>query len=494
MRESGILMPISSLPSPYGIGTFGQEAFRFVDFLHAAGQRVWQILPLCPTGVGDGAYQSFSTFAGNPYFIDLSLLAEDGLLTKDEIEAVDFGDDPRAVDYGKLYKNRPIVWKKAFRRFVDDPPKDYAAFEKEQASWLSGYARFMALKDRYSGAPWYKWPEPFRSCKGDHPYLDDAPDPAIAYYKMLQYLFYKQWGKLKAYAAERGVEILGDLPIYVSLDSADVWCHPELFDLDEKEQPVEVAGCPPDAFSEDGQRWGNPLYDWDAHRKTGFAWWIDRLRQACTLYDRVRIDHFRGLEAYYCIPAKDDTARNGKWRKGPGMELFRAAEDALGTLPILAEDLGFLTPEVYKLLIDSGFPGMRVMQFAFSDAAGDSAYLPHNFIRHCVAYAGTHDNEPILAWAENASDEERAFAKEYLHLTDRADAGEGMIRALFGSVADLVVVQMQDWLGLGAEGRINEPSTMSGNWTWRTTEQDLTEEIAAKVYRFTWLYRRCTNT
>ena len=389
-------MPISSLPSPYGIGTMGKAARRFVDFLKKGGQTYWQILPICPTSCGDSPYQSFSSFAGNPYYIDLEILCKDKLLNKKECESFDWGGSERYVDYGTMYASRYALLRKAYTRFVKDIPQEYWDFCEEQKDWLEDYALFMTLKDANEGMSWANWSKELKDRQWDA--INAAKEQYaenLNFYKMLQYLFFKQWKELKAYANENGIRIIGDVPIYVAGDSADVWANPEQFYLDEERNPIEVAGCPPDAFSADGQLWGNPLFRWDVMKNDGYAWWTKRISAMAKLYDIVRIDHFRGFDSYYAIPAKDDTARNGQWRQGPGMDLFRTLEEKLGKLPIIVEDLGYLTPSVYQLLEDSGFPGMKVLQFAFDSREGNE-YLPHRYPKNCVVYTGTHDNDTIM--------------------------------------------------------------------------------------------------
>ena len=466
MRKSGVLMHISSLPSPYGIGTFGAAARDFVDFLSASGQRCWQVLPLTPTGFGDSPYQSFSSFAGNPYIIDLDLLAADGLLDREDYVNLNWGGDPCRVDYEQLYRSRWPVLRKAAEALLAAPGEDFSRFCTENAAWLDDYALFMALKDANGGAPWTQWERPLRFRGGEA--LARAArelERETAVYRALQFLFYRQWDALHAYARVRGVEIIGDIPIYVSPDSADVWARPELFQLDAERRPSAVAGCPPDGFSADGQLWGNPLYDWDRHRETGYAWWIERIRHAFAVCDVLRIDHFRGFEAYYAIPFGERTARNGVWREGPGYGLFAAVKAALGEKPIIAEDLGFLTDGVRKLLADCGCPGMKVLQFAF-DGSAENPYLPHNYPRNCAVYAGTHDNDSLLGWCASSPDA-AARAAEYLRLRPDESAARGMLQALWGSVADLTVAQMQDLLELGSESRMNTPGVAAGNWQWR---------------------------
>ena len=490
MRTSGVLMPISSLPSQYGIGTMGKEARRFVDFLEKGGQTYWQILPICPTSYGDSPYQSFSSFAGNPYFIDLELLCKDKLLTKKECESYKWGKKPQYVDYGIMYVNRYVLLRKAYERFSKKTPADYEAFCSKEAEWLDEYTLFMALKDANGGVAWSEWDDALKLRKPEaieeakEKYADD-----IAFYKMLQYLFFKQWTALKAYANEKGIRIIGDVPIYVAMDSADVWANPTQFYLDKDLNPIEVAGCPPDAFSADGQLWGNPLFRWDVMKKDSYSWWTKRISAMAKLYDIVRIDHFRGFDSFYAIPAKDDTAKNGVWKDGPGMDLFNVLEKKLGKLPIIVEDLGFLTPSVKKLLKDSGFPGMKVIQFAF-DSREDSDYLPHNYPQHCVVYTGTHDNDTVMGWMKTAPKNSVRFAKDYLNLTKEEGYNWGMMRAAWSSVADMAIVPMQDLLGLDSKARINIPSTTGGNWQWRATPEQIDNKLAKKLHKCMQMYAR----
>ncbi len=490
MRTSGVLMPISSLPSPYGIGTMGKAARKFVDFLEKSGQRYWQILPICPTSYGDSPYQSFSSFAGNPYFIDLEYLCKEKLLKKKECESFDWGGSEKYVDYGTMYVSRYALLKKAYARFREDVPDDFDAFCKAEADWLEDYVLFMALKDANGGVAWSEWDEDLKVRKekalkqAREEYAED-----MEFYRMLQYLFFKQWKDLKEYANSKGIEIIGDVPIYVAGDSADVWANPKQFYLDKDLNPIEVAGCPPDAFSADGQLWGNPLFRWDEMKKDGYTWWTKRIAAMAKLYDIVRIDHFRGFDSYYAIPAGDDTAKNGKWKKGPGMDLFHTLEKKLGKLPIIVEDLGFLTPSVHKLLEDSGFPGMKVIQFAF-DSREDSDYLPHNYPKHCVVYTGTHDNDTVMGWFKTAPKASVKCAKEYLNLTKEEGYNWGMMRGAWSSVADMAIVPMQDLLGLGSEARINVPSTLGDNWKWRATEDQITNRLARKLYKCMVMYAR----
>ena len=490
MRTSGVLMPISSLPSPYGIGTMGKQARRFVDFLVRGGQKYWQILPICPTSYGDSPYQSFSSFAGNPYFIDLEYLCKDKLLTKKECESFQWGSNPKYVDYGIMYESRYALLRKVYARFTKKEPQDFEKFCENEKQWLDDYALFMALKDANGGQAWSNWDKSLRL--REKKAMEEATEKyseEIRFYKMLQYLFYQQWNALKTYANEAGIEIIGDVPIYVAGDSADVWANPDQFYLDENLEPIEVAGCPPDAFSDDGQLWGNPLFRWDVMKKDGYTWWTRRIKAMSELYDIIRIDHFRGFDSFYAIPAKDDTAKNGQWKQGPGMDLFCELEKKLGKLPIIVEDLGFLTPSVHKLLKDSGFPGMKVIQFAF-DSREESDYLPHTYTNHCVVYTGTHDNDTVMGWMKTAPKASVKYAKEYLNLTKEEGYNWGMMRAAWSSVADMAIVPMQDILGLGSEARINTPSTLGNNWKWRATPEQIDAKVAKKLYHYMQMYGR----
>ena len=489
MRNGGILMHISSLPSPWGIGTLGREAREFVEFLARAGQRYWQVLPVGPTGYGDSPYQSFSTFAGNPYFIDLDDLAAEGLLERKEYAGLDWGE-PGRVDYGLLYQNRYPVLRRAVRRLLAAHNGEYAAFCRRNARWLEDYALFMALKNAHDGAAWQEWEAPLRGREPEA--LARARRElcqAVEFWKGVQYLFFRQWGALRALAHEKGVAILGDVPIYVAYDSADVWANREQFQLDEEGRPVEVAGCPPDGFTEDGQLWGNPLFDWDHMRGENYRWWRDRVRHQFTRFDTLRIDHFRGFDAYYAIPYGDPNARRGQWRPGPGMELFRAIEADMGRRSIVAEDLGFLTDSVRRLLCDSGYPGMKVLQFAFGSGE-DSDYLPHNYPRHCVVYTGTHDNDTILGWMADTPAYAVDEAKDYLRLTEAEGWNWGMMRSVWASAGELAVVTMQDLLGLDSSARMNTPSTSEGNWQWRALPGAYSGDLADRLRHEMQVYRR----
>ena len=486
-RASGILLPVSSLPGPWGIGTLGEEARRFVDFLAAAGQTYWQILPVGPTGYGDSPYQSFSAFAANPYFIDPGILIRQGLLTEEEAEA-DWGENPARVDYGALYASRHTLLQKAADR-LPDGDSGFSAWQKEQSAWLEDYALFMALKEENDQQSWYHWPDEVRLRRPDA--LAKARQRLagrVDYWKKVQYLFYRQWAELLAYAHQKGMQIIGDIPIYVSPDSSDIWADPELFQTDGDRRLTRVAGCPPDAFAAEGQLWGNPLYDWPRHKATGYAWWLRRLRHALTIYDVVRIDHFRGFESYYSIPARDTTAQNGSWQPGPGMDFIGAIHAAMPGARIIAEDLGYLTPQVKELLEGSGYPGMKVLQFAFDRReAGD--YLPHNYLHNSVVYTGTHDNTTTAAWEAEAHPEDVARARAYLHAADEPLV-ESFIRAALASVSNTAIVPMQDWLGLGGEARMNVPSRPWGNWQWRVEQSALTPQLAGRIAALTELYGR----
>ena len=500
MRESGILMPVSSLPGPYGIGCFGKEAFKFVDFLAQAGQKIWQILPLSPTGYGDSPYQSCSAFAGNPYFIDLDALKEEGLLTAAQLKAEKWGTDPKEVDYGTLYVSRFKVLRTAYAAWRKQCaglhgcsyyfPDDYYAFTLANEEWLDDYALYMALKVANSMKNWVEWDKPYRlRDKKALAAFAAENEEEIGFWKFVQYKFAAQWQAVKAYANKKDVQILGDIPIYVSADSVDAWVGGALFELDADGGFARVAGCPPDYFSADGQLWGNPLYNWAYHKKTGYAWWVRRVRHALGIYDLLRIDHFRGFDTYWAIPAGESTARNGRWENGPGMDLFRTLHNALGELPIVAEDLGEMFDSVRQLLADSGFPGMKVLQFAF-DSREDSDYLPHNYPRHCVVYTGTHDNDTIMGWMHTASPEDVRFAWEYLRLTEAEGPNWGMMCGALQSPGDTVILTMQDLLGLGSEARMNIPSTLGCNWKWRAAPDSITPELADRLHHVTGLYRR----
>ncbi len=489
-RSAGVLMHIASLPGPYGIGTLGQPARDFVDFLVEAGQTYWQILPVGPTGYGDSPYQSFSSFAGNFLFIDPEALHEAGYLSAEGLEAAKCGDDPTRVDYDRLYENRAVMYAQVLPKFRANPPADYAAFCAANADWLEDYALFRAVKDAHGGLPLDKWDEAIRTRnkKAIDMWRVKCAE-GVAHYKMLQYFFYTQWAALRQYAANKGIKMIGDLPIYVSGDSADVWANAHLFDLDPDGHPKEVAGCPPDAFSEDGQLWGNPVYDWKALKVGGYRFWVKRLEACMKLYDMVRIDHFRAFASYYCIPYGAENAREGVWREGPGLHFFTTLRKKLGDLPVIAEDLGLLTPDVLQLLEDTALPGMKVLQFAFGGDA-DNPYLPHHYPKNSVVYTGTHDNDTIEGWLTTADDNTLAHAELYCNAVGADNLRLAMMKTVLSSVSDLCVLTMQDIIGLGTEARTNIPSTLGGNWAWRATADQITADEAAWLRKHTALYGR----
>lgn len=492
MRRNGMLLPIASLPSPYGIGGFSKEAYEFIDLLEETGQKLWQILPLGPTSYGDSPYQSFSTFAGNPYFIDLDTLAEKGWLTKEACEASDYGDNESYIDYGRIYNSRFVLLKQAFLNSDILSDEKFTEFCKANQHWLPDYALYMALKNQNDGKSWIEWEEEIRLRKPEAvEYYKKELEEECNFYEFLQYEFHEQWTKVKEYAHEKGIQIVGDVPIYVAFDSADTWANPELFQLDEKNLPLGVAGCPPDAFSATGQLWGNPLYNWAYHKKTGYDWWLKRIAYCFDLYDIVRIDHFRGFDEYYSIPYGDETAVNGHWEKGPGMDLFNTVKEKLGELDIIAEDLGFLTESVFQLLKDSGYPGMKVLQFAF-DPSEDSDYLTYKYQRNCVVYTGTHDNDTTAGWFEKLSDGDREVALRYMNsfYTPKEEQHWDLIALAMRSTADTCIIPVQDFLGLGSEARINMPSTLGDNWKWRMTKGAFSEELKEKIRHMTKLYGR----
>ncbi|MDE6926891.1 MAG: 4-alpha-glucanotransferase [Acetatifactor sp.] len=492
MRKSGVLLPVASLPSAYGIGCFSKEAYHFIDLLKEAGQSCWQILPLGPTGYGDSPYQSFSTFAGNPYFIDPEDLVGRGWITKEECDGYDFGEDAESIDYARIYDSRFKLLRTAWENSRIAEDKGFCRFRKENAFWLEDYSLYMAVKDSFDNVSWIEWDEDIRTRQpGAMEKYNEEFAGEKEFYQFQQYMFQTQWKKLKAYANKRGIQIIGDIPIYVAFDSSDAWANPELFQFDRECKPIAVAGCPPDSFSATGQLWGNPLYDWKYHKKTGFEWWIKRMAFCYRLYDVVRIDHFRAFDEYYAIPAGAPTAENGKWKPGPGYALFAAMKRELGEKEVIAEDLGFLTPSVLKLVKKSGYPGMKVLQFAF-DSREESDYLPHNYEHNCVVYTGTHDNDTVLGWYRELEKSDKALCDRYLNLANcqGRDIQWEFIRAAFASVADLAVIPMQDYLGLGSEARINTPSTLGGNWQWRMKKDGFTKELAEKMRDMAELYGR----
>ena len=491
-RAAGILMPISSLPSEYGIGCFSKSAYEFVDWLKGAGQNYWQILPLGPTSYGDSPYQSFSTFAGNPYFISLDELIEEGVLTRAECEKVNWGKAKGSIDYEKIYNGRYPLLRKAYERSKISENPEYQKFVNENSWWLSDYALFMAVKGRFDNVEWTKWAEDIRlRWKWAMDYYREELYYDIEFQQYMQFKFRQQWMKLKSYANENGIRIIGDIPIYVAMDSADTWANPWLFKLDEKNCPIQVAGCPPDGFSATGQLWGNPLYNWEVHRNSGYEWWVKRIANCFRLYDVVRIDHFRGFDEYYAIPYGDKTAENGVWKKGPGIDLFHTVKKELGDVNIIAEDLGYLTESVMKLVEDTGYPGMKVLQFAF-DSREESNYLPHNYPHNCVVYTGTHDNNTVRGWLDDMCEEDNALAEDYMNNADtpKDERPWEFIRLALGSVADLAVIPLQDYLCLGTEARINLPSTLGNNWKWRLVPGQVTDEMLEKMCHLNKLFGR----
>ncbi len=481
-RSSGILLHISSLPAKYGVGDLGKEAYAFVDFLQQAGQKYWQILPLCPTGYGDSPYQGFSAFAGNPYFIDPEQLQKDGFLTEAELDALSCAQSCERVDYGRLFAEWPKLLKKAYNRFCLTENAEFDVFVEREKNWLADFALFMALKEHFGGKPWLEWDEAIRMReeRALEQYREQLKD-AVRRHSFIQFVFDGQWKRLRAYAHDKGIGIIGDIPIYVPMDSADVWANPENFQLDEERRPSAVAGVPPDAFTEDGQLWGHPLYDWARMEKDGYDWWLRRIGKAAEAYDMIRIDHFRGLYNYWSVPATDETARGGKWVDGPAMKLIDAIRKAYPDTAFIAEDLGLLTEEVHEFERESGFAGMKVLEFAY-DSNEKNAYLPHKYPENCVCYTGTHDNQTLLQWVRGLDAKTLAYIRKYLKLDPMDDLVEAIVYAGLRSKADLFVAQMQDYLRLGAEARMNEPGKQNGdNWRWRMRPNEATPSLAAHI-------------
>ncbi|GAU76788.1 4-alpha-glucanotransferase [Fusibacter sp. 3D3] len=489
-RSSGILLHISSLPGDYGIGDFGKGAYDFIDFLEHSGQCYWQILPIGITGYGDSPYQSFSAYAGNPYFIDLNELIQLGYLDRKQVEKADLGNHKHKIDYKKLYDYKMPLLKEAYENAKIKLRHELDRFLQAEGDWLENFALYMALKGFNGNQSWTNWTEGYEN-KGTEAALafQKTHESEIYFWIFTQYFFFKQWFALKAVANSKNIQIIGDLPIYVAEDSADVWAHPEYFKLDAKRRPTCVAGCPPDAFSATGQLWGNPIYDWHYMAQNAFKWWINRIDYSLNLFDMIRIDHFRGFDAYWEIPYGDLTAENGKWVKGPGIKLFEAIQKELGDVNIIAEDLGFLTESVIELRKATGFPGMKVLEFAF-DTREESDYLPHNFDKDCIAYTGTHDNDTIMGWMDHVMKSDREFAVEYLKLDKHEGYNWGFIRGIWSSTAYLAIAQMQDFLGLDSKARMNTPSTLGGNWVYRISDRDLTKGLSEQIKHMTKLYGR----
>ena len=497
-RSSGILLHPTSLPGKYGIGTLGKEAFAFVDFLKKSNQKLWQIFPLGPTGYGDSPYQSFSTFAGNPYLIDFDLLVEENLLSQSDLEGISFGENPENVDYGAIYNQKYPLLRKVYENYKNTKENKereelkhlFEEFKVHNQSWLNDFAMYISLKNHFNGLPWNEWPEDIKSRQPEamEKYYEIIKEE-VEYQKFIQFLFFKQWNAVKKYANENGVKIIGDIPIFVAADSSDAWANPEIFLFDPELKPVKVAGVPPDYFSATGQLWGNPLYDWDKLKELNYKWWVDRVRANLSTCDIIRIDHFRGFEAYWAVPYGDDTAINGQWVKGPGIDLFNKIKEELGELPIIAEDLGLMTQGVIDLREATGFPGMKILGFAF-DSKEENDYLPHTYTKNCVVYTGTHDNDTLIGWFTKAKEKDKQFARDYLNSQTDDNIHWDAIRGAWSSVASMAIAPIQDFLGLGSEARINTPGVASGNWQWRLKEGVLTDELAEKIAKLTKVYSR----
>lgn len=494
LRASGLLLPLTALPSEHGIGTLGAEARHFIDFLHASGQTFWQMLPVGPTGYGDSPYQSSSSYAGNPYLIDLDLLCADGLLLPEEVEETPFGTDPGFIDYGLLYENRRPLLRKAFLRSLQRGDEiEILEFMRKEESWLPDFCLYTALKKQHGEKTWKDWPEPFRN--RDEQALAKAKDELredILFEAFMQWIFFAQWADMKRYANRKGIYLIGDLPIYIAEDSAELWANPHLFHMDENNVPSLVGGVPPDDFSKNGQLWGNPLYDWEVHKKEDYAWWIDRLQSVYRFTDILRIDHFRGFAGYWGIPYEASSAAAGQWYDGPGADFFSAVNRQMPGAQIIAEDLGFMTPEVVKTRKDAGYPGMQILEFAF-DASMNADSLPHKHEKDNVVYIGTHDNQTLKEWMQTQSRADVQYATDYFHLNKKEGIQWGFIRGAMSSVANLSIFQVQDLLYLGAEGRMNRPNTAQGNWTWRMKPDALTDTMAKKLKERTEWFGRMTR-
>ena len=490
-KNSGILLPISSLPSPYGIGTLGKEAKQFIDFLSDTKQTYCQILPIGPTGYGDSPYSSFSSFAGNPYFIDFNDLVKRGYLKKSEFSTIKWSHKTSEVDYERLYRNRFLVLRHTVKRVMRKSKESFESFVEDEKDWLVDYALFMVIKNLCEGKPIEDWPEKFRKWdKKELKRIQEEYKDEIIFYEIIQYLFFTQWKELKEYANQKGIQIIGDLPIYVARDSVEVWSSPHVFQLDEDLRVKKIAGCPPDAYAPDGQLWGNPLYDWKYLKRTKYQWWMKRIHQQLRFYDVLRLDHFRGFESYFVIDAYEETARNGVWKKGPSSHFIQAIRKEFKNISIIAEDLGFLTPEVKQMLKDSTFPGMKVVEFAFDELSLDNDYLPHHYPSNCVAYLGTHDNDTVMGWMKNLSKETYQFAKKYYQVKTKKELYHAMVNSLFESKAKTVIIQLQDYLLLDSKARINTPSTLGGNWLWRMKPNQITSKEKKDIKELTERYHR----
>lgn len=493
-RSSGILFHPTSLPGKYGIGTLGKEAYAFIDFLKKSRQKLWQIFPLGPTGYGDSPYQSFSSFAGNPYLIDFDLLIEAHLLSEEDLRDVFFGDNEEYIDYGAIYNQKYPLLRKAYENFKSsdnhEMRENLEHFKRENASWLNDYSLYISLKNHFNGLPWNEWAHDIKNREHEamEHYKNELADD-VEYHNFIQFLFFKQWGDVKRYANENGIKIIGDIPIFVAADSSDAWANPEIFLFDEERKPVKVAGVPPDYFSATGQLWGNPLYNWQKLKETNYSWWVERVRANLSTCDIIRIDHFRGFEAYWAVPYGDDTAINGQWEPGPGIDLFNAIKSQLGELPIIAEDLGLMTQGVIDLREATGFPGMKILGFAF-DSGEENDYLPHTYTKNCVVYTGTHDNDTLIGWFQKAKEEDRQFARDYLNSRSDDEIHWDAIRGAWSSVASMAISPVQDFLGLGSEARINTPGVAAGNWQWRLKHGVLTDELADRIAKLTKVYSR----
>ena len=493
-RSSGILLHPTSLPGKYGIGSLGKEAYKFVDFLKKANQKLWQIFPLGPTGYGDSPYQCFSTFAGNPYLIDFDLLIEQNLLTEEDLKDVNFGENEEYIDYGAIYNQKYPLLRKAYENFKANGNKELKekleTFKAENSSWLDDYSLYISLKNHFNGLPWNEWEDDIRTRKeaAINKYKAELADE-IEYNNFIQFLFFTQWNNVKKYANDNGIKIIGDIPIFVAVDSSDAWANPEIFLFDPELKPVKVAGVPPDYFSATGQLWGNPLYDWDRLKELNYKWWVDRVKANLSTCDIIRIDHFRGFDEYWAVPYGDKTAENGTWCPGPRTDLFNAIKNELGELPIIAEDLGTMTQGVIDLREATGFPGMKILGFAF-DSKEENDYLPHTYTKNCVVYTGTHDNDTLIGWFTKANEDDKQFARNYLNSRSDNEIHWDAIRGAWSSVANMAIAPIQDFLGLGSEARINTPGLASGNWQWRLKEGVLTDELAERIAKLTKVYSR----